>query len=360
MLEGIRVLDFTNYLPGPYATLRLADLGAEIIKIEPPNGDPAQHLAGGLVYQANNRNKQSIRMDLKKSANILALYELLSSVDVIIESFRPGVMKRLRLDYENVKKIKSDIIYCSLSGFGQKGKWAELGSHDLNYQALSGLLSQHKDREGRPIHPTFTTVDFAGGLATSEKVLAALLQRERTGKGSYLDVALNDTLITMLTAHASYQTIQNNGYGPPYLDGSVLCYHIYPTKDQRFVSLAALEPHFWANFCEAVGKQDWKSIAFAEAQNDNEPYKEIKAHFLTKTMDEWSDIGEKYDCCLFPVLEIEEVLKNPYGKSRGLVKYTNDKVTIFTSGTTPRTSAPTPGEHTASLVGIKKVERDEE
>ena len=337
MLEGIRVLDFTQNLPGPYATLRLADMGAEVIKVEPPTGDPARHLAGGLVYETNNRNKKSIMVDLKKDENVQALYKLIKSVDVMIESFRPGVMKRIGLDYETLKEIKEDIVYCSLSGFGQSGEFAHLGSHDLNYQALSGLLSQYVDDQYDPVHPTFTTADYTGGLVASERISSALFHRERTGKGSYLDVALNDTFQAMLTSHAGYQMENNKKNGPPFLEGSVVCYHLYRTKDDRFMSLAALEPQFWMNFCKGVNKENWEALAFETI--DSTFYREMKALFYEGTMKDWEDFGEKHDCCLFPVLTIEEVLGHSYGETRGLFSKHEEKLIVSTYTDAPHYQA---------------------
>ncbi|MEI5908927.1 CoA transferase [Bacillus spongiae] len=345
MLSGVRVLDFTNYLPGPYATLRLADLGAEVIKVEPIQGDPARHLANGFVYEANNRNKQSIAMDLKNPANVNSLYQLLPTVDVVIESFRPGVMKRFELDYETVKKIKEDIVYCSLTGFGQAGENAHLGSHDLNYQGLSGFLSQHKDGHGDPIHPSITTADLTGGLVATERIMAALFHRERTGMGSYLDLALNDTLISMLTSHAAYQSQLKKPDGPPALEGSVVCYHLYKTKDHRFVSLAALEPHFWTNFCTAAGKEEWVPQAFTKATESNEVFQAITALFSERTMEEWAQFGLDYDCCLFPVLKVDEVLQHSYLEERDLISREGGKVNIITNTNIRTTPPPKLGEH---------------
>ncbi|WP_377890878.1 CaiB/BaiF CoA transferase family protein [Alkalihalobacillus sp. R86527] len=343
MLDGVRVLDFTQYLPGPYATQRLADLGAEVIKVEPPHGDPARHMAGGLVYEANNRSKESIAIDLKDEMKVNELIELIQTADVVIESFRPGVMKRIGLHYERIKQVKEDIIYCSLTGFGQEGPLAHLGSHDLNYQGLGGLLSQYCDGNGKPVQPTFTTVDYAGGIVASEKIAAALFQRERTGKGCFLDLALNDAVVSMLGTHAAYEVEKGKRDGPNFIDGHVVCYGLYETKDHRFVSLAALEPHFWNNFCQGVGRREWLPHAFSKS--DGDIHKEIIALFKDRTMAEWTSFGEQHDCCLFPVLEVREVIGHAYGSARGLVKKEDERVHILTTPGTKVKTSPQLGEH---------------
>jgi len=179
MLEGIKIIDFTNYLPGPYATLRLADLGAEIIKVEPPEGDPARNTGiskqgSGLVFLANNRQKKSITLNLKEKDGVETALKLIAHADVLIESFRPGVMEKLGLGFKAVQKVKPDIVYCSISGYGQKGLLSKLGNHDLNYMAVSGVLAQLKDKQGKPVHPSITIADYLGGFAANERILAGL------------------------------------------------------------------------------------------------------------------------------------------------------------------------------------------
>ncbi|WP_269801481.1 CoA transferase [Planococcus sp. MB-3u-03] len=161
-LTGLRVLDVTYYVPGPFAGMRLAELGADVIKIEPPAGDPSRGMGGGLVHSAHNAGKQIVQLDLKSKSGKREMLELVRSADAFIETFRPGVMKKLGLDYESVKEHKGDIVYCSLSGYGQTGELAHLGSHDLNYLALSGALDQLRDKVGRPVHPTNTLADYTG------------------------------------------------------------------------------------------------------------------------------------------------------------------------------------------------------
>jgi crotonobetainyl-CoA:carnitine CoA-transferase CaiB-like acyl-CoA transferase len=321
-LEGIRVIDFTNLLPGPYATLRLAELGAEIIKIEPPNGgDPARHVSPkidgtGAIFLANHRNKQSVELDLKTDEGRTAAMSLIEDADVVIEGFRPGVMRKLGLDYDAVRVINPRIVYCSLTGYGQTGPLAHLAGHDLNYVALSGVLAQLRGEDGRLVMPSVQLGDIVGGIVASEAILAALVHRGRTGEGAYLDVAMTDALAGMLTYQALVQQATDYQYGIPQLHGTVVCYHLYDTADGRTISLGALEPKFWRNFCEAVGKPAWIDSQFSESVDGQPVYEEMKAMFRSRSLTEWTEFGRQVDCCLQPVWGIGEFLESDYAKAR--------------------------------------------
>lgn len=324
MLQGIRVLDFSHYLPGPYASLRLADMGAEVIKIELISGDPARQLGdkkdgNGLIFLANNRNKKSITLNLKNGEGQEIAKKLIQQSDVIIESFRPGVMQRLGLGYEEVKKIKEEIIYCSITGYGQNTELSDFGSHDLNYLALSGLLAQFKDGEGKPTHPTITLADLVGGIAAAEAILGALVQKAIKGQGKFLDIALTDVMISMMTNHVLIAEQKGRKQGLAELDGSKVCYHLYDTKDQRQIALGALEPKFWFNFCHAVGREDWIHYHLSKADESNHVYLEVKEKFLSHTLEEWISFANKVDCCMAPVLEVNELAQSSYVKERGLM-----------------------------------------
>lgn len=327
MLKGIRVLDFSAYLPGPYATQRLADLGAEVIKIEPLNGDPARTLGAqvdgeGLIFLANNRNKKSIAINLKEECGKQVALDLISKSDVIVESFRPGVMQKLGLDYKTLKVINPRLIYCAILGYGSNTSFRSLGSHDLNYMAISGVLSQLKDQNGRPVIPMTTFADFIGGQAASEAILAALLKRERTNEGSYLELALADTVTNMMTNHVLIQQMTGEKYGLPEISGKLVCYTIYETSDGKYVSLGALEPKFWINFCKAVERDKWISYHYSTTDEQNIIYQEIKNLFLSKTREEWQQFGMAVDCCLAPVLEVDELMNHPYYRERNQITKT--------------------------------------
>lgn len=323
MLEGIRVLDFSQYLPGPYASLRLADKGAEIIKVEALKGDPARRFGYkkdrvGLVFLANNRNKKSVALNLKEKEGKRIALELMKNVDVVIESFRPGVMERLGLGYEEAKKVNDKIIYCSITGFGQNTSYSHYGSHDLNIVALSGVLSQLKDKDGRPIHPTITLADLIGGMAAAEEISAALIHRFRNNEGKYIDISMIDCMVSLLNNHVLIAKEKGIENGVKELSGSYVCYHIYETKDGRYMSLAALEPKFWENFCHAIGRDGWVESHMSEATDDNPIYKEMKKIFKSYTLEEWLVFMKKVDCCLSPVLEINELEAMQLIKERGL------------------------------------------
>lgn len=325
MLKGIRIIDLSQYLPGPNATLRLADLGAEIIKIESPKGDPARfppEKDGGekYLFRAQNRDKKSVTLDLKELADQRIAMDLIKQADVVIESFRPGVTKRLGISYEDVLKEKSDIVYCSLSGYGQEGVMNHLGSHDINYMALSGVLSQLKDDDEKPIHPSTTIADLFGGIAASESIVAALLKKERTGKGTYLDIALADVMVTLMTNHILIESATGRQKGLEKIYKELVCYSLYETKDGRFVSFGGLEPKFWKNFCLAVNKEEWLPEHYSNSEDTNPVYIEMKKLFKSRTLEEWTTFSLEVDCCMAPVLETSEVANHPYYKGRNMIQ----------------------------------------
>lgn len=324
MLTGIKVIDFTNYLPGPFATLRLAEMGAEIIKVEPPEGDPARHTVitkegKALVFHAYNRSKKSISLNLKNSDDRKNVLKLISNADVVIESFRPGVMEKLGLNYEAITEIKPDIVYCSISGYGQLGTLSRLGSHDINYLALSGVLAQLKDRNGKPIHPSITLADYIGGLAANERILAGLVFKLKTGKGSCHSISITDQMVSLLGNHIMIEKETGDGGGISLLNGSIISYGIYETKDGRFMSLGALEQKFWRNFCLANDRPDWIQAHFSKTDFTNPVFEEITSLFKSKTFYEWIEFAQHVDCCLAPVLETGELLENPYFKEKELI-----------------------------------------
>ncbi|MGM0838916.1 MAG: CaiB/BaiF CoA transferase family protein [Bacillota bacterium] len=357
MLEGIRVIDFTNYLPGPFASQRLAELGAEIIKIESIQGDLARHTGlkrdgTGIVYLANNRGKKSVSVDLKKEGSLDLIMGLIDSSDIVMESYRPGVMKKLGLDYESIKKRNDKIVYCSITGYGDKGEWSSLGSHDLNYMALSGVLAQLKDGSGKPIHPSITIADYFGSFAACERILAALLSKERTGKGSYHCISITDVMVSMMGNHLSIHEEIGESNGITQLNGEILCYGIYETKDGRFITLGALEEKFWVNFCDAVNRQEWKAAQFSVQRESNPVFTELKKLFQSKTFQEWIEFGRQVDCCLAPVLEVEELEAFPYFQEKGIVYRCEDghlEVSMHVGSVKDKGKPPTLGEHNSLL-----------
>lgn len=309
-LNGVRILDVTYYVPGPYAGMRLAELGAEVIKVEPPDGDLARYMSGGHVHLANNRRKTIVHIDLKSPEGHLEMLDLVKGADALIETFRPGVMKKLGLDYDSLKTVKPDLVYCSLSGYGQAGEMAGLGSHDLNYMALSGALDQLRGESGRPIHPTNTYADFTGGLIASEQLLAALLKKFRTGKGQYLDIALAEVMAEFLGNHDIYYEAGVSKRGIPEIGGTRISYAIYETKDGRYMTLGALEEKFWRAFCEFAQQPRW--LKWAGKPPESPEHREVAAFFKSKDWQEWYRISLKVDACLAPVLKAHERHEHPF------------------------------------------------
>lgn len=355
LLEGVRVLDFSQYLPGPFATLRLAEMGAEIIKVESPSGDPARTTGPkrngeGIGFQANNRGKKAITLNLKHASGREVALRLAQQADVLIESFRPGIMAKLGLSYEEVAKVNPNIIYCSISGFGQDGMLCSLGSHDLNYMALSGALAQLKDDHGRPIHPSNTFADFIGGMAANERILAALVSRSLTGKGSYHSISITEVMASFMVNHVliEQETGETNGFG--VLNGSVVSYALYETKDGRFVSLGALEPKFWRNFCEGVNRLDWVPLQFSKTATDCTIYKEMIQLFKGRSMEEWSKFGMETDCCLAPVLEGHEIGQHPYFLEKETVSEGGQLKMHSGMHIEILSPAPVKGEHTEEVL----------
>lgn len=312
LLEGIRIIDFTRLLPGPYATLRLADMGASIIKIEgPPHGDPARYMGlqiggTGAVFLANNRNKTSIVLDLKDAQDLERARALIQAADVVIEGFRPGVADRLGIGYAKASVLNPEVIYCSLEGYDRQDPMSAMGGHDLNFMALSGVLSLMPDAQGHPVMPHIQWADLLGGIAACEAILAALVARGQTGRGQHIEVAMADVLSGLLTTHVLVEQATHSDQGLEELNGSRVCYHLYTTKDGRDVALAALERKFWANFCTAVDRPQWLGEQFAPAVAKNPVYEAMVGLFASRSWSAWRDFSQTVDCCLTPVMTVGE------------------------------------------------------
>lgn len=345
-LEGIRVLDLTRLLPGPYATQLLADMGAEVIKVErPPEGDYARAIPPyialgaeqfeGCVFAQNNRGKKSIELDFDSAQGRDMLLRLCERADVFIESFRPGTLARRGLDYEAVRARNGRIIYCALSGYGQTGPYAQRAGHDLNYLALAGILKLNGAREGAPAPLAVQAADLAGGMGAALQIVAALVERERTGVGRFLDAALFDAAVEwMQTINGAMFRAEgeNPNRNATPLTGAYPCYNIYETRDGEFMSLGALEPVFWRAFCAGVERPDLEDVQF-----ETEAIPRVAELFKTKTRAEWADYSQRVDCCMEPLLDVSETFEHPQVKARGLIQ---------NEGRVPRM-----GEDTAEVLG---------
>lgn len=324
-LTGVRVLDLTRLLPGPFATLLLADLGAQVDKIEDPGaGDYLRQMppqVGGVsaAFVALNRGKRSAIVDLKRPEGQALLRRLASRADVLVESFRPGVMAKLGLGYETLRERNPGLVYAALTGYGQDGPLAKRAGHDLNYLARAGVLGMQGPPDGAPQVPGVQMADIGGGLWCALGILAALHQRTRTGDGRLVDVAMMDGAMPFGSFGWSMVAATGAGAarGGDPLSGGIAPYSTYRTRDGRHVALAALEPKFWAAFCQGVGIE--VELA-ALLPGDHQPA--IKARlaeiFASRTRDEWAAFGAQHDCCLEPVLAPEELPADPQARARGL------------------------------------------
>jgi crotonobetainyl-CoA:carnitine CoA-transferase CaiB-like acyl-CoA transferase len=374
-LEGIRVLDLSRMLPGPYCSMMLADLGAEVIKVEEPSvGDPTRRSPPMVTGQSApfsqvNRNKKSIAIDLKKPEGREIFLKLASTADCVLEQFRPGVVDRLGINYAVVAERNPRIVYCSLTGFGQDGPHRDRSGHDLNYLALSGVLGLTTDGAGTPVIPGIQVADLAGGMIAGFAILAALLARERTGRGQYVDVSMFDVMLSMLPIPAAHQLAGAAiPVGGKYvLSGAYPFYNVYETSDGKFMTLGALEPKFWANFCRKVGREDLASRQFDSGERRESLFVEIRTIFKSKSQSDWIELMHDADCCCEPVLSLAEAFGHAQTVARQMIRKSSsitDQLgfSYKLSETPPRELSPAPalGDHTEELlaeVGMTEEER---
>jgi alpha-methylacyl-CoA racemase len=322
-LSGLLVLDFTTLLPGPLATLLLAEAGAEVIKIERPGGEDMRHYeprfdGESAMFTLLNRGKKSLVLDLKREQDRSKLTPLIERADVLVEQFRPGVMARLGLGYEAVRAINPRLVYCSITGYGQTGPRANEAGHDLNYIGNTGLLALNPGPPDRPVVPPALIADIGGGtLPAVINILLGLRQRDQSGQGCHVDIAMTDAMFTFAThALASGQaTGQFPGMGGARLTGGSPRYQIYPTKDGKFVCCAALEQRFWEPFTAAIGL----SPQFIDDRRDPAATKAAVAAIIAgKTAAEWRPVLAAADCCATVMATLEDALRDPHFTGRGL------------------------------------------
>lgn len=326
-LHGVRILDLSRHLPGPLATLLLGDMGAEVLKIEPPAGDEMRVMGplganGRSVYfDAVNAGKTTRQLDLKQPDGRLAFLDLVQTADVVIESFRPGVMSRLGVGYETLKASNPQLIYCSLNGFGERGPLSQRAAHDVNYLSLAGTLFQNDGGDTPFFDPP--VADCAGALFAALTIVGALHGRARDGKGCHIDLALADVTMPLQVFHLA--ALAHSGAPPQpseeLLNGGAACYRVYRTADDRRVSLGALEPKFWRAFCAAASRPDWEA-----RHRDPLPQtgltSAVAAMFRRLTLAECEQRFGSADCCFAPVLDLQEALDSAHVRARGLVQRT--------------------------------------
>lgn len=326
-LTGIRVVDLTQFLPGPMMTMMMADQGAKVLKIEPPAGDPARAMppvegAHSVWFRNLNRGKDSLALDLKSEAGKARLWDEIARADVFVEGFRPGVMDRLGFGYEAVSARNPRIVYCSISAFGQSGALAHHPAHDMAVQALAGFLSVNNAPGGDPVVPGVPAADAAAGLTALSGVLMALIGRERTGRGDYLDIAMFDSLLPWC-AHIAGSAIAG-GSSPRSDDqrslGGAAFYQVYRTADGRHVALGGREEKFVANLMTALQRPDLIPYGSAPAGEPQAPLTTfLRETFASRTRDDWVAWFEDKDVAFAPVLDFREALDQPHIAERGLI-----------------------------------------
>ncbi len=328
-LEGLRVLDLSRLLPGGFCSLMLADFGADVIKVEdtaagdyvrwaPPAYEGPEPSARGALFLALNRGKRSIRIDLKSERGKEVLHALAREADVFLESFRPGVLERLGVGYEQLRAVNPRLVYCAITGYGQDGPLRGRSGHDLNYLALNGLLALSGDADGPPVQAAGQIADLGGGaLMALVGIMCALRERERSGEGQLVDISMFDGSLSWLAlaaAQAFAAVAPRRGDLP--LAGGVICYRPYRCAD-GWVSLAALEPKFWSAFCRGVGREDLLERAFDAPGSD--AHRALCELFLSRTREQWRGFASEHDCCLEPVLELDEALGSELVAARGMI-----------------------------------------
>ncbi len=316
-LSGFNILDLSRLLPGPFCSMLLADMGAEVIKIEEPKvGDyirwwPPQVGRNSGFHVVLNRNKRSLTLNLKASEGKEIFQSLVRNADVVLESFRPGVMKRLGLGYEVLKEINPRLVYCAITGFGSEGVRSQKACHDINYLALNGVLS-YSGRDKRPIMAGVQIADIGGGaLLAAFSIVTALLARERLGEGQFIDISMMDGAFTWNCLRWGKYLADGKIPFPEddLLNHGFACYNIYETQDGLYMALGALEPQFWKEFCEAIRRPDWNQPNYFEpGQHQKVMIEDIAAIFRQKTQAEWISYFAARDCCCEPILNLAEVM----------------------------------------------------
>lgn len=323
-LKGLKVLDLTMNLPGPYMTWLLAGLGADVLKVENPDGGDYARALGGrkdeppLFFTAVNRNKKSLALNLKDPEGRELLMKLLDHYDVLVEGFRPGTMENLGLDYDTTSARQPRLIYVSITGYGHNGPYRLRAGHDLNYLSQAGIIAMNGTRDGELTIPAIPIADLAAGsLMSLGGLLAAVIQRERTGQGQFVDTAMYDGSIALTSAAFS---LMLDGMGKPvpggnFMTGGYAFYGLYPAKDGRYMSLGAVESKFWVNFCRAVDRED----LIPRQWDGPDVTEEIKAIFSSRTQAEWVELMKDVDACCEAVLPLDEAADSPLSRARGSV-----------------------------------------
>ncbi|MGI8596513.1 MAG: CaiB/BaiF CoA transferase family protein [Thermoleophilaceae bacterium] len=373
-LDGVRVLDLSRLLPGGFCSLLLADFGADVLKLEdtgmgdyvrwsPPFHEGADDSAASALFLALNRGKRSIRVNLREDAGREVLLRLVREHDVLLESFRPGVLDRLGVGYERLREENPALVYCAISGYGQDGPLRDRVGHDTNYLALTGLLGLTGEPGGPPVQAGGQIADLGGGaLMAAFGILAALRERGRSGLGQLVDVSMADGALSWLAMSAASRLAggRKPERGHTELAGGLACYRPYACRDGGYVALGALEPKFWQELCRGIDREDLLEAQFAPP--DSDAHAELERVFLERTREEWTAFAAEHPCCLEPVLDLDEALESELVHARGMVveldqpgaqapvRQLGSPVKMSRTPARPPTPGPALGEHTADVL----------
>jgi crotonobetainyl-CoA:carnitine CoA-transferase CaiB-like acyl-CoA transferase len=369
-LEGLRVLDLTRLQPGNYATMVLGDLGADVVKVEEPGrGDyvrwtPPMVGESSAMHQVLNRNKRSVTLNLKKPEGAGLLTQLVAKADVLIESFRPGVMERLGVGYEKLAEANPGLVYAAITGYGQTGPYRDRAGHDINYVATAGILGSTGQAGGPPVLPSVQIADLSGAMMAVIGLLAALWRKGISGRGEFVDVSMMDVSLSWLALHLApwFAGEPPLGRGSGYLNGGFPFYRTYECADGKFISVGALEPQFWAALCTAIGHVDLISEQFAPPARRAEIHSILEETFRAKPRDEWVAALSGLDTCVAAVNDFSEMAADPQVQARGMVaddplpaakswKDLGVAVALLNNPGALRIPAPGLGEHNAEVYG---------
>ena len=372
VLDGIKILELARVPPAEMPAMLLADMGAEVLKIESPDPErpTGDEWARRTIHSFTNRNKRAMTLDMKTAEGQAIFRKLAATADVLVEGFRPGVMKRLGADYDTLRALNPRLVYCSLSGFGQDGPYRDYPAHDMNYLSLAGVLGLIGDAGSKkPVIPLNLVADYAGAsLHGALGIALALFARERTGRGQHVDVSYLDTSVSLLAATPNMRFFFSDGMAPRrgegFLGGSYPYYAIYETRDEKLLTIGCTEPWLWANFCKAIGRPDLERFArkpdqFVRAANAEEAAarEEIEAIIRTRDRDDWYERLVKADVCVGKVYDVEEMVHDPQITHRqmiidvehpthGRVRQFGVAIKLSDTPGSVRSAAPLSGEHT--------------
>jgi crotonobetainyl-CoA:carnitine CoA-transferase CaiB-like acyl-CoA transferase len=375
VLDGIKILELARVPPAELPGMMLADVGADVLKIETPEPDRPSDAdwVRRTLHTFTNRNKRSMSLNMKSADGQDIFRKLAAAADVVVEGFRPGVMKRLGADYETLRKLNPRLVYCSLSGFGQNGPYKDYPAHDMNYLSLAGVLNLIGEPGRKPVIPLNLVADYAGAsLHGALGIVLALFARERTGRGQHVDVAYLDTSVSLLAATPNMRFFFSDGIAPRrgegFLGGSYPYYAIYETRDGKLLTIGCTEPWLWENFCKAIERPELARFArkndqFVRAANAEEEAarREIEAIIRTRDRDEWYERLVRADVCVGKVYEIDEMVRDPQLNHRqmivdvehpthGRVRQIGIAIKLSDTPGSIRSAAPLPGEHTAAVL----------